>query len=209
MGFDDLVIDQADEFNTGVKAYPKDVINHVLMVWAIQYIEHSPTQFNDGSDPSKPCDVVVVDLIDLDQVDEDGQLGQVSRGTWWRQGRLIQKLRGRVGKPNPLLGRMTKGVGPNGAFELIDLSADEKALMRARAWWQRNGGFEPTVHEERKPTKPAVEVYAGSNPTPAPSPLERAAQASLGRSTNAAEDEVLDRLRRLGGRTPAQEEPPF
>lgn len=202
----DLIIDEPEDFNQGIKAYPKDVINHVLMVWATEYIEHSPTQYNDGHDPSKPCDVVVVDVVDLDMVDEDGNLGQVSRGTWWRQGRLIQKLRNRVGKPNPLLGRMIKGLGPNGAFELIDLSADEKALQRAQSFWQRSGGFTPSVPRSQQ----TVEVHHASNPTPEPSPLEQAAQASLGRTTTPSESEVLDRLRRLGGtRAPQDEKPPF
>ena len=203
----DLIIDEPEEINTGVKAYPKDIVNHTLLVWAVDYIPHSPTQFNDGTDPKKPCDVVVVDLVDLDQLDEDsGQLGQVSRGTWWRQGRLIQRLKPRVGKPNPLIGRMTKGLGPNGAFELMDLSADPKALARANAWWNANGGFTPSTPNGSNP-EPQVEVQvsAQSNPPPAPSPLEQQANQSLGRPITPHEQETLDRLRRLG----SAGEPPF
>jgi hypothetical protein len=203
----ELIIDEPEEFNTGTKLYPKDVINHVLMVWATEYIAHSPTAYNDGSDPKKPCDVVVVDVVDLDMVDDNGALGLVSRGTWWRQGRLIQKLRNRVGKPNPLLGRMTKGVGPNGAFELVDLSADEKALLRARNWWAISGGHVPSEPYNQTQRAPEVQVAAQTVPTPAPSPLERAANESLGRQTTPGEDEVLARLRRLSGGQ--SDTPPF
>lgn len=208
----DLVIDEPEELNTGTKLYPKDIINHTVLVWAIEYIAHSPTQFNDGSDPKKPCDVVVVDLIDLDQVSDEGSPGLVSRGSWWRQGRLIQRLKPRVGKPNPLIGRITKGLGPNGAFELMDLSADEKALARARNWWAINGGFTPSqpFNATQAPSAPSVSVAAQSNPTPPPSALEQLANSSLGRSPQ-QESVTMERLRRLGeqGGPSGDGEPPF
>jgi len=209
----DLVIDEPEELNTGTKLYPKDIINHTVLVWAIEYIAHSPTQFNDGSDPKKPCDVVVVDLIDLDQVSEEGSPGLVSRGSWWRQGRLIQRLKPRVGKPNPLIGRITKGLGPNGAFELMDLSADEKALARARNWWAINGGFTPSQPfnaTNQAPPMTSVTVSAQSNPTPPPSALEQLANSSLGRSPQ-QESVTMERLRRLGeqGGPSGDGEPPF
>jgi|SRR5262245_5945661 len=212
MGPNDLVFDEPEEINTGAKIYPKDVVGHVLMVWAIDYIAHSPTQFNDGSDPKKPCDVVVVDAIDLDQVNEEtGALGLISRGSWWRQGRLIQRFKQRVGRPNPLIGRITKGLGPNGAFEWLDLSADERALTRARNWWAVNGGFTPSSpfgNPEPAPKQQEVRISQQSYPTPAPSPLEEAARAAIGRPATPSEDEVLDRLRRLsnGG---VEERAPF
>lgn len=190
----DLIIDEPEELNTGTKLYPKDIINHTVLVWATEYIAHSPTQFNDGSDPKKPCDVVVVDLIDLDQVSEEGSPGLVSRGSWWRQGRLIQRLKPRVGKPNPLIGRIIKGLGPNGAFELMDLSADEKALARARNWWAINGGFTPS-QPYNAPSQP-VAVSPQSVPTPPPSALEQLANQSLGNTVNAS-SVTMERLRRL------------
>ena len=198
MGPNDLIIDEPEELNTGTKLYPKDIINHTVLVWATEYIGHSPTQFNDGSDPKKPCDVVVVDLIDLDQVSEEGTPGLVSRGSWWRQGRLIQRLKPRVGKPNPLIGRIIKGLGPNGAFELMDLSADEKSLARARNWWAINGGFTPSqpFNAPSQPQAP-VQVSPQSVPTPPPSPLEQLANSSLGRSPQ-QESVTMERLRRLG-----------
>jgi hypothetical protein len=203
----DLIFDEPEGPS---KIYPKDVVNHVLMVWATDYIPHSPTQFNDGSDPKKPCDVVVVDVIDLDQVDETtGALGLVSRGSWWRQGRLIQRFKGRVGRPNPLIGRMTKGLGPNGAFDWLDLSSDEKALARARTWWATNGGFAPSAPFDRPAAAPPQEVKIAQQtvPVPEPSPLEEAARAAIGRPASTSEDEVLARLRRLSSGN--EEEAPF
>jgi hypothetical protein len=201
----DLIIDEPEEINTGQKLYPKDIINHTVLVWATDYIGHSPTQFNDGSDPKKPCDVVVVDLIDLDQVGEDGSPGLVSRGSWWRQGRLIQRLKPRVGRPNPLIGRIIKGLGPNGAFELMDLSADERALQRARSWWTINGGFIPSQPFDApgRPQAP-VQVSSQSVPAPPPSALEQLANQSLGRNPT-VESVTMERLRRLAADGPSTE----
>lgn len=205
----DLIIDEPEEINTGAKLYPKDIINHTLLVWAVDYIPHSPTQFNDGSDPKKPCDVVVVDVVDLDQLGEDGGLGLVARGCWWRQGKLIQRLKPRVGKPNPLLGRMGKGLGANGAFELIDLSADEKSLARARAWWQQSGGLVPSTPYQEPSVPAPVAVSAQTNPTPEPSPLENRVNETLDRLRGAHENNpTLDRLRQLADRKQS-DTPPF
>lgn len=201
---DDFIIDVPEELNFGAKIYPKDIINHTVLVWAISYIAHSPTAYNDGSDPKKPCDVVVVDVVDLDQLDPDtGVLGLVGRECWWRQGKLIQRLKPRIGKPNPLLGRISKGLGPNGAFELMDLSADEKSLARARAWWQQTGGITPT--QPPQPSTPVV-VSAQTNPPPPPSPLETSALAKL--HEHHRNNPTLDRLRALADKNPS-DTPPF
>lgn len=200
-----LVVDEPEPLQTGNKIYPKDVINHTLLVWATEYIPHSPTAYNDGSDPKKPCDVIVVDVVDLDQLDEaSGYLGLLSVGSWWRQGRLIQRLKDRVGKPNPLLGRMLKGLGPNGAFELMDLSADQNSLARANAWWAASGGHVPGPAKSQP--QPEVQVSAQTVPPPPPSTLEQLANQSLGRPVTSAEQAALDRLRRLGAQS---QTPPF
>jgi hypothetical protein len=201
-----LQIDEAEDFYT-VKIYPKDIINHLLLVWAIKYIEHSPTAYNDGTDPARPCDVVVVDVVDLDQADEDGQLGLIGRQSWWRQGRLIQKLRGRVGRPNPLLGRMAKGVGPNGAFELVDLSADERAVARANNWWQLHQDFLPSAVGNEVPAQPQ-RIAQQTLPPPPPSPLEQQARNSLG-PLDDSQRQTLDRLRQMGAQRQSDGPPPF
>lgn len=201
-----LIIDEPEEINTGAKLYPKDILNHVLLVWAVDYIPHSPTQYNDGSDPKKPCDVVVVDVVDLDQLNEDNELGMVGRGCWWRQGKLIQRLKPRVGKPNPLIGRMAKGLGANGAFELVDLSSDEKANARAQAWWAKTGGITPS--QPFKPVQPDA-IPPTVNPTPPPSPLENRVNETLDRLRGHHENNpTLDRLRLLADRKQT-DTPPF
>ena len=202
---EDFVVDAMEEINFGAKIYPKDIINHTVLVWAIEYIPHSPTAYNDGSDPKKPCDVVVVDVVDLDQLDPETQsLGLVGRMCWWRQGKLIQRLKPRIGNRNPLLGRMGKGLGANGAFELMDLSADERSLARAKAWWQQTGGLVPST-PTTAPQAP-VQVSAQTNPPPPPSPLEQSALAKL--HEHHQNNPTLDRLRALADKNQS-DTPPF
>src|SRR5215471_18553265 len=90
---------------------PIHVMKHLLLVWSIDYIEHSPTQF---TKPGQNSDVVVVDVVDLDQPDDDGYQGLLSRNTWWRNARLIAFFKGRIGRPRPSLGRMEKGIATMG-----------------------------------------------------------------------------------------------
>ena len=134
----------------GNRCYPKDVVNHLLLVWAIDYIAHSPTQF---SRPDKPSDVIIVDCVDLDQVDENsGQPGLLARKAWWRQSRLIQSLKPRLGNTDPMLVRMSKGLGSKGMnapFELISQTGDPGCVNRAQAWFTLNGDFKPSVAGER------------------------------------------------------------
>lgn len=198
-----LELDDVPEGDSGPHCYPKDVVNHLLLVWAIDYIEHSPTKFNNGSDPAKPCDVVVVDAVDLDMFGEDGAAGLICRRNWWRQGRLIQKLKGRIGNPKPLLVKMSMGVSSNGAnrpFELLEMRGDTTAVARANLWWSTHTDFAPTAK-----FSPNSAAGAGSNasatllPPPAPpappSPLEQQAKAAQG---GAGESAVMQSLRLLG-----------
>ncbi len=90
----------------GLRLNPKDIINHLLMVWACDYIPHSPTQF---TQPGKPSDVIVVDVVDLDQMGEDGRPGLLARKCWWRQAQLIQSLKGRI-----VLGHLGRELGQGG-----------------------------------------------------------------------------------------------
>jgi hypothetical protein len=130
----------------GNRCYPKDVVNHLLLVWAIDYIEHSPTQF---SRPDKPSDVIIVDAVDLDQVDEDtGQPGRLARKAWWRQARLIQSLKPNLKQADPMLVRMAKGLGSKGMnapFELVSQTGDPACVNRAQAWFAVNSDFTPSL----------------------------------------------------------------
>lgn len=145
--------DEPDE-SGGARIYPKDVLGHLLIVWAVDYIAHSPTQF---SRPDKPSDVVVVDVVDLDQVDPDsGAPGLVSRRTWWRQSQLIASLKRKVGTGTPMLARMGKGTATMGQppFVLNSMTADPQCVQRANAWFQNHPDFKPS---EPMPQTPAAE----------------------------------------------------
>jgi hypothetical protein len=130
----------------GNRCYPKDVVNHLLLVWAIDYIAHSPTQY---SRPDKPSDVIIVDCVDLDAVNEEtGQPGNLARKCWWRQSRLIQSLKPRLGNTDPMLVRMSKGLGSKGMnapFELVSQTGDPACVNRAQAWFTINGDFKPSI----------------------------------------------------------------
>jgi len=130
----------------GNRCYPKNVVNHLLLVWAVDYVADSPTKF---SRPDKPSDVIIVDVVDLDQVDEEtGQPGLVARQAWWRQARLIQSLRPKLGSADPMLVRMVKGVssmGMNAPFELVSQTGDPQCVSRAQSWFGANPGFKPSV----------------------------------------------------------------
>jgi hypothetical protein len=125
------------------RIFPKDILGHLLMVWSVGYIAHSPTSF---TKPGKLSDVIVVDVVDLDQIGEDGQPGLLVRRAWWRQTKLIMSLKGRLGKPDPVLARMiqgkpTKGLPP---FELASATADAEAVRRGTAWLTSHPGFIPS-----------------------------------------------------------------
>lgn len=125
----------------GDRLNPKDCLGHLLMVWAVSYIDHSPTKFTVAN---KPSDVIVVDVVDLDQADEDGYQGKVFRSCWWRQSRLIGSLRGRIGR-GPTLAWMAQGVATMGfpPFELRSANQDAEAVGRGQAWLAAHPEFAP------------------------------------------------------------------
>lgn len=127
---------------------PADTIGHLMLVWAVGYIDHSPTQY---SQPGRNSDVIVVDVVDLDQIGENGQPGLLGRSVWWRQGRLIGSLKDKVGDPNPVLARMMTGVPTKGKppFLLKSASTDAAAVQRANAWFGANPGFKPEPYVPR------------------------------------------------------------
>jgi hypothetical protein len=214
-----LDLDEPDA-SGGARLYPKDIVNHLLLVWAIEYIEHSPTKFTKYDDEGKattPCDAVIVDVVDLDQYDENGEAGLLARKSWWRQGRLIGVLKPRVGKPNPILVRMTKAgaaQGQSAPFEIISMSADPASVARANKWYAANPTFTPSAVyvddrvKQEAPTEAPVQRSLPLPPErPTETPLEAAARASLTQTTslnpdgisvlNPAQQEVMDRLKRM------------
>jgi len=138
MAYDDF---DSIEPTSGIRVKPEELMGHLLLVWAVDYIAHSPTKF---SRPDKPSDVIVVDVVDLDTVFEGECL--VARRNWWRQAKLIQDLRPRIGRPAPCIAKM--GEAPTGmsrnAYVLIDMSADEGCRKRAISWREAHPDFRPS-----------------------------------------------------------------
>lgn len=132
----------------GDRINPRDIVNHLLIVWVIDYIAHSPTRF---TVPGKPSDVIVVDVVDLDQPDEKGYQGLLARKVWWRQSRLIASLKEKVG--SRMLSRMTQGTGSSGfnaPFELVSMLSDAGCKARAEQWIKAHPEFKPSISGTRE-----------------------------------------------------------
>jgi hypothetical protein len=161
---------------------PAELVNAFLLVWAIDYIPHSPTKF---TVPGKASDVIVVDVVNL----HTGELGQQ---VWWRQGRLIKDLKPKIGRPNPILVQMTRGIGTQGGqapYELVSGAGDPTAVAMAKAWFEANPSF--TASTPLPHPQPQVETSAQPLPSepgqpawmpaqehwdPQPQPAQRPAQ---------------------------------
>lgn len=140
------MFDEPDEVGGGggPRLYPRDVLNHLLIVYSIDYIEHSPTRF---TKPGDRADVTVVDVIDLDLIDPDtNQPGLLARKVWWRGARLNGSLKGKVGSGTPLLARMAHGPATQGMppYVLNSMTQDPQAVARANGWFAANPGFKPS-----------------------------------------------------------------
>lgn len=198
-----MSFDEPDQTGGGVRINPKDIVGHLLLLWVIDYVAHSPTQF---SKPDKPSDVIIVDAVDLDQVDADtGIPGLVARKCWWRQAQLIQALRPKIGSQSPMLVRMTKGgatMGRSAPFQLASMTADQQCVARGTNWINANPGFTPSVKPDfSAPSEPRVEEpmpdghWANPN-TPLPPP----------RPVTQPELSVLERMARMSQQPPQMQE---
>jgi hypothetical protein len=165
-----------DDEPGGGRLNPADCLDHLLMVWAVGYIDHSPTKY---SVPGKNSDVVVVDVVDLDQADADGYQGLVVRSAWWRNARLIGLLKGRIGRPKPILGWMGLGVATMGKppYELHYAVEDPVAVGRAQAWMEAHPDFRPTAPQGHNPE--AERIPAQQPVQREPSYLEQLAAQSV------------------------------
>lgn len=125
---------------SGEYARLQQLENHLLLIFPIGYIDHSPTRF---SVPGKRSDVIVSDVVDLDDTNAEGTgQGKVYRNTWWRGAQLIMSLRPQIGRR--VLGRVGKGVAKNGMnapWVIVDMATDPALLERARAWGRANPNF--------------------------------------------------------------------
>lgn len=162
---------EPDQGFSGERIQPRDVVGHLLMVWCIEYVEHSQTRY---SKPGVKSDMVVVDVVDLDQVGEDGLPGALGRGIWWRQSRLIQALKNSAGKTSPFLGWMTTGMasqGNNAPYILQSATQDPDAVNRARAWLAAHPQFtisSPTPTGDLEETQEYQQPVAIAYESPAP-----------------------------------------
>jgi hypothetical protein len=202
------MFDELEDVGNGLRLYPKDIMGHLLLVWAIEYIAHSPTSF---SQPGKPSDVVTVDVVDLaDHLGtrvtdpETGEFGMLARRSWWRQNHLIKMLKLKIGSSNPLLVQMAKGgasQGRNAPFVLTSMTAHEGAVALANEWLQAHPDFTPSrpmpkmeIPEDTRdpwegqneaqlilpPPRPPAGPVQGA-PAPAQTQLEAQAQETLNR----------------------------
>jgi len=180
----------------GVRLYPADLIGHLLMVWACEYIPHSPAKY---TVPGKLSDVIVVDLVDLDAEDEYGQPGLLCRKQWWRAARLIAGLRPRLGAVNPILAHMGQGVATMGKppFVLNSATSNPQAVQRANAWLAAHPDFTPS-----KPYEPPPEVEGSHWSKPEEQPAWSAPQG--GRAT----ETMLERMARQATEGAARLPPP-
>ena len=137
--------------STGDFAKPEILQNHLLIVLPVGYVAHSLTRF---SQPGKKSDALVCDIIDLDAPDDAGNPGKIYRATWLRQAQLIVGLRPFVGKK--VLGFIGKGMPKNGMnppWVFTDMSTNDAATQRARAWAAAHRDFAVSPFQE--PVAPA------------------------------------------------------
>lgn len=173
--------DEPEETNT-IRINPGEILDHLLLVWAIEYIDHSPTRFTQPGDKS---DVIVVDLVDLDLYDDNNQPGYLARRQWWRQGRLIQSLRPKIGSSNPMLVKMSKGTGSQGyaaPFILVSMTGDPASVVRASRWFESNPDFQPSLPRDQwtqTQQVPQSERQQVRQPAGAGSPVTQASTNTL------------------------------
>lgn len=152
--------------------YPKELLGHLLMVWAVEYIEDAPSKFSNRGAPS---DVIVVDMVDLNEVEfGTNEAGVLSRGAWWRGGRLIGSLKRRLGKPDPVLAWMrlgTASAGFNAPYELVSATSDPESVRRAQNWLDAHPDFTPTVPRGSDRPEP-IRATPGAANSPRPSAQE-------------------------------------
>jgi hypothetical protein len=178
-----MPFDEPDKSFDGIRINPRDVLGHLLLVWATEYIPNSPTRY---TKPGQVSDVIVVDVVDLDATDPDtGQPGLLAQSVWWRQAKLIQSLKAKVGTPLPVLGWMSQGSatpGNNAPFKLESANADPKAVARGEQWIAQHPDF-----------KPAVSVQRDTQPMPEPVSYDQPQESMLERMARQAR-EGADRL---------------
>ena len=167
---------------SGDRLNPREIVGHLLILWPVDYIAHSPTKF---TRPDKPSDAVILDVCDLDLPDEVGVPGKLCRRVWWRQSRLIMMLKEKIGiRMLCLMTQGTASTGFNAPFELISVLSDPDCRARAETWLKANPDFCPST-PANKPQPGSISAVAA--------PAEASHVAP---STNVAAMTTLERLAR-------------
>lgn len=133
---------------------PRDLQNHLLMVFPRGYVAYMPTKFS-TQNPNKTPDAICVDLVDLDGFDDAGQPGRLYRSTFFFQGQLIAALKRQIN--GKVLGVMELGQSKNGMnkpWVLTNAAGNPAAVERANAWFAANPDFTPSTFVERPATPP-------------------------------------------------------
>lgn len=190
-----LNLDEPDQQGNGVRAYPKDLLGHLLLVWAIEYIEHAPTQF---TKPGQPSDVVVVDVVDFSDLDQETGEPIIARCTWWRQAQLIKSMKGKIGR-DPVLVSMGKGsaaIGKSQPFVLTSQTQNESAVKMAQDWAAAHPDFEPSKPMPRAPVQEEApaDPWAGQTDPGISLPPARPAGVPTGPTPN--QESMLERMAR-------------
>jgi hypothetical protein len=152
---------------------PDQCTNTLIIVWPIQHVNPAPpTKF---SRPDKVDDAISVDVVTLDILDPEGK-PKVFRSQLWRQSRLIQGFRQRIGQ-GPLLGTIGKGMATMGQppWIFISLTHDIDAVRRANEWGAANADFKPSEPRE----------YTVPPPQQAPAPQQGHGQQPYGQQQQA------------------------
>jgi hypothetical protein len=139
---------------------PDQLAGTLIVVWPIQHVNPAPpTKF---SRPDKVDDAISVDVVALEIPDDEGN-PKVYRAQLWRQSRLIQAFRQRIGQ-GPLLGTIGKGQATMGQppWIFISLTHEAAAVEKANAWGAKNTDFTPS--EPREYTVPAPQVQQQPQP---------------------------------------------
>ena len=168
--------DEPDEVG-GEYLKPSDLLGHLLLVWAVHYIDHSPTRFTEAG---KMSDVIVVDCVDLDNKEQPS--GKLVRKCWWRNAKLIGALRSKLGKESPMLAVMTLGVATKGnpPYELMSATSDRESVARANVWLSANPDFVPSTYGTvpAPASRPVAAAAAPARPATSETMLERMARIS-------------------------------
>jgi hypothetical protein len=208
--FDQFDEEENQDASYGPRLYEKMLVGHLLLVWAVKYIEPGKA----GSQFKADADAISVDVVDLTDIDPETGEPPVSMGVWWRGGGIIATLKNRVGREHPMLAYMAtepSGKG-NPKYILVQAHTDTWARVQGTTWMEKHPDFRkpktdgadfiPTAAKSApQAAHPMGQVQPKPAPAAAPAPLStESVMERLQRSAR----EAQERARQI-----QQDEPPF